>query len=174
MARFPDWFRRLDAILEILGGGGQTVWLGRTEIQAIFECSERDSIRLLHQFGAQRRENLLCLPVSALIPQLMAIRNGGRYSVYAGRRRGVATRLGTARAEAEARQFRVKPRSPDAVPELDSLPDSIRWRRSGPEAEARFEIVYRDGADLLRRIAEFLAAAGANREEFLSATEPHS
>ena len=36
MARHPDWFQRLDAIVEIVSRADRLEWLGRTEIEAIF------------------------------------------------------------------------------------------------------------------------------------------
>src|SRR5581483_1680065 len=40
MARYPDWFDRLDAIQEVLTQVENLEWLGRNEIKAIFNCSE--------------------------------------------------------------------------------------------------------------------------------------
>ena len=57
MARSPDWYARLDAILVTLGSATALAWLGRAEIGALFGCGERDSIRLLHKFGAAERGN---------------------------------------------------------------------------------------------------------------------
>jgi|SRR5579862_2870172 len=167
MARHPEWFERLEAIAETIRQADQIEWLGRNEIRAIFGCSERDSIRLLHKFGAEDRGNTLSLPRLALIVQIDAIRAGSSYAAFLRQRQDVARHLGAARAEAAARQFRV--RQADAEPRqasLANLPDSIRWRGG------RFEIHYTDGADLMRQLADFLAAAGVNREEFCAATEP--
>ena len=172
MARHPDWFQRLDAIVEIVSRADRLEWLGRTEIEAIFACSQRDSIRLLHKFGASERDDALSLPRTALLAQLQAIRSGTSYAAFLRQREGVARELTAARAATAARQFKVRPVVPDAPPaRFEDLPDTITWRRPFGNGPARFEIVYRDGADLMGQLAEFLATAGVNREEFFAATE---
>ena len=170
MARYPDWFERLDAIREVVRQADRLEWLGRSEIRAVFGVSERDSIRLLHRFGAGERADALSLPRSALVAQLEVIRRGGAYAAYLRQRKGVASQLSAARAEISARRFRVEP--PGArQPSLADLPKTISWRRSAPNGPARFEILYGDGADLMRQLAHFLSAACADREEFFTATE---
>ena len=109
MARHPEWFERLDVICEVVRQAGGLPWLGRSEIKAIFGCSERDSIRLLHKFGAEEQDNVLSLPRAALLTQLQAIRAGATYSAFLRQRHEVARQLTTARAEAAARQFHVMP-----------------------------------------------------------------
>src|ERR1700704_4549848 len=106
MARHPDWFERLDAITEVVCQADKVEWLGRNEIRAIFSCSERDGIRLLHKFGAVQRDNALALPRSALLAQLQAIRAGSTYAAFLHQREGIAGQLSAARAETAARQFR--------------------------------------------------------------------
>ena len=172
MARHPDWFERLDAITDAVRHAEEIAWFGRNEIQAVVGCSQRDSIRLLHKFGATQRDNALSLPRPALLAQLQAIRAGSTYAAFLSQRQGVARQLGKARAEAAARNFRARPVVPEEPgPRLQDLPGTITWRRPASGPEGRFEILYRDGADLMRQLAEFLAAAGVNREEFLAATE---
>jgi len=70
MARSPDWYARLDAILATLGAATALEGLGRAEIVALFGCGERDSIQLLHKFGAVERGNALTLNRASLLPQL--------------------------------------------------------------------------------------------------------
>jgi hypothetical protein len=172
MARHPEWFERLDVIVEVVRQS-QLDWIGRREMKTIFGCSERDSIRLLHKFGTEERNDALSLPRSALLAQIEAIRSGSTYGAFRRQRENVAQQLGTARAEAAARQFRVASHSPEAPrPQIHSLPSTITWRRSIPNGRARFEILYADGADLMRQLSEFLSAAGVNREEFFAGTEP--
>ena len=167
MARHPEWYERLEAITEVVHRAGQLDWLGRNEIKAVFGCSERDSIRLLHKFGAAERDDALSLPRTALLAQLEAIRTGTSYAAFRRQRQNVAKQLSAARTESAARQFRVGPAvAADARPRLENLPATITWQRG------RFEILYRDGADLMRQLAEFLGAAGVNREEFFAGTEP--
>jgi len=166
MARHPEWFERLNAIQEVLRRV-DSEWLGRKEIKAIFGCSERDSIRLLHKFGAEERDNALSLPRSTLRVQLDAIQSGSTYGAFLRQRQGVARHLTEAREETAAREFRLK----------EGIPKETRVRRFGDLANTitlqrgRFEILYTDGADLMRQLAEFLAVAGANREEFFALTE---
>jgi hypothetical protein len=169
MARHPEWFERLDVIAEVVRQSDGLEWIGRKEMKAIFSCSERDSIRLLHKFGAKERDNALSLPRSALLAQLEAVRSGSNYGAFLRQRQNVVQQLSAARAEAAARQFRVvsRPR-----PQLENLPSTITWRRDAAGGRARFEVLYDDGADLMRQLSEFLSAAGVNREEFFAGTEP--
>jgi hypothetical protein len=172
MARYPTWFGRLDALLDVVRET-RLDWLGRKEIGMIFRCSERDSIRLLHKFGATERENVLSIARSALVAQLEAVRGGSSHAVFMQRRREIAQKLEEAGAEADARQFRVRAaRRPAPTVRLDELPATIAWRRSHPSGPGRFEILYSDGADLMAQLAEFLRAAGSNRAEFVAGTEP--
>jgi hypothetical protein len=173
VARAPDWFARLDAILDVARSPATPDWLGRAEVKKLFAVSERDAIRLLHKFGAAERNDALALAREALVIQLEAVRRGDTFTAFARQRQGVAENLATARAEAAARQFRVraataeKPRA-----KLADLPATLTWRRVPGPGPGRFEILYDDGADLLWQLAEFLAAAGSHRREFLEATEP--
>ena len=171
MARHPEWFDRLDAIQEVVRSA-EVEWLGRKEIKAIFGCSERDSIRLLHKFGAEERENALSLPRSSLLVQLGAIRAGSTYGAFVRQRQEVARHLTQARSESSARQFRIGQSSAEEsrARGFRDLPETISLRTSTDGG--RFEIRYTDGADLMRQLAEFLAVAGVNREEFYAATEP--
>src|SRR4051812_49682670 len=113
MARHPDWFELFDAILDVVRQSDRLEWLGRAEMKAIFCCSERDSIRLLHKFGAEERDNALSLPRSALLAQLDAIRSGSTYAAFLRQRHDIVKHLTAARAEAAARQFRVTSRAPE-------------------------------------------------------------
>ena len=173
MARHPDWFERLDAITEVVSRAEGLPWLGRHEFKAIFSCSERDSIRLLHKFGATEKDNTLSLPRAALLAQLEAIRAGSTYAAFLRQRQGVAKHLTAARTEAATRQFQVRPAAPpEPRPRLEDLPKTIAWQRTAGQGTGRFEVVYRDGADRMWQISEFLSAAGVNREELFAATEP--
>lgn len=173
MARHPEWFERLPAIAETVRQAAGLDRIGRKQLQTIFSCSERDSIRLLHKFGAEEHDDALSLPRSALLAQLDAILAGETYAAFLRQREDVLTSLASARAEASAREFRATPRlRRDPHPRFEDLPPTIAWRRTSPAGPGRFEIVYDDGADLLWQLAEFLTAAGANRQEFLAHTEP--
>jgi hypothetical protein len=173
MARHPDWFERLDPILEVVRRSSGLEWIGRQEMKAIFGCSERDSIRLLHKFGAAERENALSLPRSALLAQLEAIRAGSTYAAFLRQRQDVVKQITAARAEAAARQFRATSQAPeDRRARLQDLPKTITWQRAAPSGPGRFEVLYDDGADLMWQLAEFLSAAGVNRDEFFAGTEP--
>jgi hypothetical protein len=165
MARHPEWFERLDSVREIVRQA-EVESLGRREIQAIFGCSERDSIRLLHKFGAEDRANALSLPRTALLAQLDAIAAGSTYAAFLRQRQGVARQLAAARAETAARRFRVSAIPAEDRPRgLADLPSTITLR------PGHFAIRYTDGGDLMRQLAEFLSVAGVNREEFFAATE---
>ena len=175
MARHPDWFARLDAIYDVTRHAENLDWLGRSEIQAVFGCSQRDSIRLLHRFGAETRNDSLQLLRPALLIQLEAIRGSAAYATFLRQRQNLAGKLAAAHAENRARRFPIPTADSvlTEVPRLEDLPDTIAWRRTTVDETARFQIVYRDGSDLMSQLAQFLTAAGAHREEFFAATEPH-
>lgn len=102
MARHPDWFSRLDSIL----GAARQVPVesfGRAEIRALFACAERDSIRLLHRFGATKTADALSLPRTSLVEHLEAIRAGAAYAAFLRKRRQVAKHLAAAQADHIAR-----------------------------------------------------------------------
>jgi len=173
MARHPDWFERLDTILEVIRRSDGIDWIGRKEMKAIFCSSERDSIRLLHKFGAEEQDNALSLSRTALLAQLEAIRSGSTYAAFLRQRQDVVKQITAARAEAAARRFRASSRTPeDRRAGLQDLPKTITWRRAVATGPGRFEVLYDDGADLMWQIAEFLSAAGVNRDEFFAGTEP--
>jgi hypothetical protein len=172
MARHPAWFERIDTVLAVLRQS-PLEWLGRNEMAAIFAVSERDSIRLLHKFGATERDDVLTLARSSLVAQLEAVRGGSTYAAFLRQRQEVAQELKAARAEDQARRFRVRAAAPAQPPiRLEDLPATITWRRLEPSGQGRFEIRYDDGADLLWQLAQFLRAAGVNRTEYMEATEP--
>ena len=126
MARHPDWFERLDAILDITRQSPAEC-LGRKEMKAIFGSSERDSIRLLHKFGAREVADALSLPLSSLLAQLEGIRSGTAYSAFLRQRQQVAQNLAVAHAENVARRRRI-PGSVDfqADKSLADLPAGVR------------------------------------------------
>lgn len=102
MARHPDWFQQLDAILAA-AREAPTESFGRREIRALFGCAERDSIRLLHKFGAVRAGDALSLPRISLVSQLEAISRGPAYTAFHRKRRHLARHLAIARADHVAR-----------------------------------------------------------------------
>jgi len=106
MARHPDWFNRLDAILDTIRQMSIEC-LGRKEMKAVFACSERDSIRLLHKFGATEVADALSLPRSSLLIQLEALQSGTAYSAFRRQRQHVAQHLAVAQAENVARHRRI-------------------------------------------------------------------
>ena len=125
MARHPDWFERLDAILDTTRQM-LVESLGRKEMKAVFACSERDSIRLLHKFGATVSADALSLPRSSLLAQLEALQSGTAYSAFLRQRQQVAKHLAVAHAENVARRRRI-PGSPQfqAGKSLADLPPGI-------------------------------------------------
>jgi len=125
MARHPDWFERLDAILDTIRQM-PVESLGRKEMKAVFACSERDSIRLLHKFGATVSADALSLPRSALLAQLEALHSGTAYLAFLRQRQQVAKHLAIAHAENVARRRRI-PGSPQfqAGKSLADLPPGV-------------------------------------------------
>jgi DNA-binding MarR family transcriptional regulator len=79
MARFPDWYSRLDSILET---ASPLETLGRREIQTLFACSERDSLRLLNQFGATKQKDALRITPSQVRAHLEALRDSPTFRQY--------------------------------------------------------------------------------------------
>ncbi len=126
MARHPDWFERLDAILDTTRQMPLECF-GRQEMKAVFACSERDSIRLLHKFGATKIADALSLPRSSLLAQLGAIQSGMAYSTFLRQRQQVAQHLAVAHAENLARRRRI-PGSAEfqAGKSLADLPAGVR------------------------------------------------
>jgi hypothetical protein len=126
MARHPDWFERLDAIVD-LTRQTPVECFGRQEMKAVFGCSERDSIRLLHKFGATEIADALSLPRASLVTQLEALRAGTAYSAFLRQRQQVAQHLAVAHAENIARSRRI-PGSAQckAGKSLADLPPGIR------------------------------------------------
>ena len=172
MARHPEWFERLDAVEEVIHASPSPS-LGRQEIGAAFGVGERDSIRLLHRFGAERQGDALVISRSGLLAQLGSLKQTAAYQAFLRQRGNIATQLAQAREETRAKQFRVRslpPSSPQTS--LESLPASLTWRRAARSPAGCFEIVYENGEDLLWQLAEFLEAAGRNRPEFFRGTEP--
>jgi hypothetical protein len=104
--RSPAWFAHLDAIFDTVRQiPGES--LGRKEMQALFGCSERDSIRLLHKFGATVSADALSLSRSSLLAQLEAVQSGSAYSAFLRQRRQVAKHLAAAHAQNAARHRRI-------------------------------------------------------------------
>ena len=172
MARHPEWFERLDAIEGAISVAPSPS-LGRPEIEAAFGVGERDALRLLHRFGAERKQDALSISRSGLLTQLGALKEGGAYQAFLRQRGQVAAQLAQAREETRARQFRVRSLAPASSPAgFENLPASLTWRRAAGSPAGRFEILYENGEDLLWQLAEFLEAAGRNRPEFFRGTEP--
>jgi hypothetical protein len=172
MARNPEWFERLDGILDVLRDAESLEVLGRNEVRAIFGCSERDSIRLLHRFGACERNDALVLTRSGLIGELEVVRGGEAYAAFLRRRNAVADELTAARKDVTSRDFSLPDTSSLSHPSLEKLPATLVWRRPSSSGPGKFEITYRDGNDLMLQIAAFLSAASAEREQFFAGTEP--
>lgn len=103
MARHPDWFQRLDSILAAAREAPSDTF-GRREIRALFGCAERDSIRLLHRFGAEKAADALSLPRGLLVSHLEAVRRSPAYATFQRKRRQVAKHLAAAQADHIARQ----------------------------------------------------------------------
>jgi len=173
MARHPEWFERIEAIEEAVRRAAGTESLGAPEIGAAFRSGYRESVRLLHRFGARYESDLLSVGRPALLAQLKAVRSGETYRAFLRKREGVAQQLEQARTESAARRLRVRaaPRSSEQAG-LEDLPPTLAWRREEPSGQGRFEIRYDNGEDLLWQLSEFLLAAGRDREEFFRSTEP--
>lgn len=107
MARHPDWFERFDTVVYLTRHTTAEAF-GRNEIRALFGCSQRDSIRLLHKFGATLLHDALSLPRSALLTQLEEIRSGSAYTAFLRQRQQVARNLAVARAEHVAHRHQIR------------------------------------------------------------------
>jgi hypothetical protein len=171
MARHPEWFERLDSILDEVRES-PLEYFSKPEITALFGFrNDRDGFRLLRKFGADMVDDRLSLARSTLLAQIEAVRSGAAYAAFLNTRAEVARQLRASGLERAKRQFRV-PASAPPRPQLKDLPTTIRWRRADPALPGRFEVVYDDGADLLWQIAQFLHVVGLNRAEYTEATEP--
>lgn len=126
MARQPNWFSILEVILHTIQHASVESF-GRREIQALFGCSQRDSIRLLHRFGATETAGALSLPRAALIVQLEAVQSGDGYSAFLRRRKKVARYLAAAQSESVSRNRSIAG-SPEflAGRSLTDLPSGVR------------------------------------------------
>ena len=101
--------------------------LGRQEMKAVFACSERDSIRLLHKFGATEIADALSLPRSSLVIQLEALQSGTAYSAFLRQRQQVAKHLAIAQSENVARRRRIPGSAQfQAGESLADLPAGVR------------------------------------------------
>ena len=126
MARHPGWFERLDAILDI-ARQSPAEFFGRREMKAVFACSERDGIRLLHKFGATEIADALSLPRASLLTQLEELRLGTAYAAFLRQRQQVAKHLAVAHAENVARRRRIPGSAQfQAGKSLADLPAGVR------------------------------------------------
>jgi len=69
---------------------GESESFGAPEIGAAFRSGYRESVRLLHQFGARYESDLLSVGRPALLAQLEAVRSGETYRAFLRKREGVA------------------------------------------------------------------------------------
>ena len=164
MARHPDWFQRLEAILEV-SRQVPVDSLGRKEIKAIFACSERDSIRLLHRFGAAEVNDALSLPRAALVSHLETIREGAAYAAFLRQRQQVAKNLATARAENVARNRLIAGSANfQAKKSLADLPAGIRLE------PGRVVCEFANPADFWAQIDQLADIAAQDPEAFENKT----
>lgn len=94
----------------------------------IFCCSERDSIRPLHKFGAVERDNALPCPGPLCWPSWSSIRAGSTYRrLWASTR--IAKHLSAARAETAARSFVFRVGAIHLMPDLKLIPGHKPYNR---------------------------------------------
>ena len=106
MARFPDWYDRLDIILDNLAELSLET-LGRREVQKLFACSERDSLRLLNHFGATKQKDALRIAPSQLRAHLEELRNSPAFRQYRQQTEQVAALVEVAKPASRGRFRRI-------------------------------------------------------------------
>ena len=165
MARHPEWFQRLDSILATAREAPSESF-GRREIRALFGCAERDSIRLLHTFGAEKVADALSLPRGLLVSQIEAIRIGPAYAAFQRKRRQVAKHLAAAQADHIARQRPIAGSADfQAGTSFADLPAGVRLARGRITCE--FERP-EDFWALIDKLADIAAADPERFEEAVS------
>ena len=106
MARPPDWFDRLDALQATLRAS-EIPSLGRREMQELFACSERESLRLLNRFGAVKIGDTLQLARRALLTQLEALRASRTFQLFRQKQQQLSETMAVARPASKARFRRI-------------------------------------------------------------------
>ena len=119
MARPPDWFDRLDALQAILRAS-EIPSLGRREMQELFACSERESLRLLNRFGAVKIGDTLQLARRpALLTQLEALRASRTFQLFRQKQQQLSETMAVARPASKARFRRIAGSVEFSPPDMD-------------------------------------------------------
>ncbi len=130
MPRHPEWFERIAAIEDAVREATETEVFGAQEIGAAFQLGYRESLRLLHKFGARVEADALRVSREALLAQLEAVRASTSYRSFLQKRSGIAQHLARAREESAARRLRVRPaRAETERTRLEHLPRTLTWQR---------------------------------------------
>jgi hypothetical protein len=165
MARFPDWYSRLDTILQTLAESPLET-LGRREMQILFACSERDSLRLLNQFGAVKQKDALRIAPVRLRTQLEDLRDSPAFQRYRQRGGQVAAQMSAAQLAAQAR-FRRIAGSVKGVPrKLAELPEGITLE------PGRLEVRFQLEEDLWHLLDQLADIAAQDEQAFRQRAEP--
>jgi hypothetical protein len=171
MARYPEWFERLDGILSELKGSPER--LGRDEIRVLFGIGERDSLRLLNRFGARRSGDALAIDRGSLLHQLEALRSTGAYRAFRAQRgavgRAVAAEAGQGREDSPSHPKRHRihgtanfvPR-----PKLANLPPGVKLE------PGRLTVEFAYSEDLWHALDQLANLAAADYEAFEQVAEP--
>ena len=171
MARYPEWFERLDAILSAIEAAPEQ--LGRQEIQQLFGVSERDSLRLLNRFGAGRSGDALALDRTSLRHQLEAIRATTAFHAFRAQR-GQVGRTVAAEASHAREHSRHHPKrhrihgTTDFGPRrtLAHLPPHIKIERG------RLTVDFTYPEDLWHALDQLANIAASDPEAFEELVEP--
>jgi hypothetical protein len=167
MAKYPDWFDRLDSILTTLGASPLDS-LDRREIEALFACSERDSLRLLNRFGANKTGGTLQIERASLVRQLEALRTSGAYRSFLSKEDRVTGTMAVAKPASRARFRRIAGSAEFEPRRLGDLPDAITLAPG--LLQVRFELE----EDLWYLLDQLADIAAQDSDAFRRRVEPRS
>ncbi len=164
MARYPDWFDRLPSILETLRSSELNT-LGRRDLQQLFGCSERDSLRLLNRFGAIKDHDALQIDRPSLLGQLEAVRDSPIFGAFRRQTGRVTAALSAAKPATQAR-FRRIAGSVDFQPRrLAALPQEVTLE------PGRLEVRFGTEEDLWYLLDQLADIAAQDGEAFRQCVE---
>jgi hypothetical protein len=165
MARFPDWYNRLDSILETVAASSLET-LGRREIQTLFACSERDSLRLLNQLGATKQKDALRITPSQVRAHLEELRDSPAFRQYRQQTEQVAAFVAVEKPASKARFRRIAGTIHGVPRKLAELPAGITLEPG--RLEVRFELE----EDLWHLLDQLADIAAQDEHAFRRRAEP--
>lgn len=161
MARRAEWVHRASEVLAALDAL-EAPTLDRQAIQALFDVSPRQALRILHRFAGHRAGQALLIGRLELKSKLEALTASSDDVLFEQRRhQNVAAEL---RRIASARNARRLTIAAPASPALTQMSPGIRL------GEGKLEISYTSGEELLGRLLELAQAVADDPERFRQVT----